>query len=63
MNALTKLNTTDPRKKKLYTTLSPCALCANLIVNGGIDEVIYLNVYDEGVIRTIQSHGIVVRRI
>lgn len=28
-----------------YTTLSPCAGCASLLVNTGVKEVVYLDVY------------------
>lgn len=40
-NALLKLNYTDPRKKKIYLTHSPCPVCARMIINAGISEVIY----------------------
>ena len=29
----------------LYTTYSPCLLCAKMIINAGIREVVYLNTY------------------
>lgn len=45
MNALTKLDTTDPCKKKMYLTLSPCSLCYKLIINAGIGEVIFEEKY------------------
>jgi dCMP deaminase len=41
MNALTKLDTSNPCYKKMYLTLSPCNLCYKLVVNAGINEVIY----------------------
>lgn len=44
-NALVKLDYNDHARKKLYTTCSPCAMCAKLIVNARIDEVIYANEY------------------
>lgn len=46
MNALAKLNTTDPCKKTCYLTLSPCPVCASLLVNAKIDRVIFLKGYD-----------------
>jgi dCMP deaminase len=50
-NALIKLDYNNPKKKKMYVTLSPCEGCAMKIVNAGIDEVIYLERYE-------QSNGI-----
>ena len=41
INALIKLDYNNPKRKKMYVTLSPCRDCAKAIVNGGIDEVIY----------------------
>lgn len=50
-NALIKLDYNNPKKKKMYVTLSPCTLCAKKIINAGVDEVIYLERYE-------QSNGI-----
>lgn len=47
MNALTKLDTSNPIKKKMYLTISPCGICYKLIVNAGINEVIYLQEYNK----------------
>ena len=60
MNALTKLNPLDPRKKKMYLTLSPCALCWKLIVNADINEVIFFEKYERDVtpISALISAGI-----
>jgi len=64
MNAVTKLDFTDPRKKKMYLTLSPCDLCYKLIVNAGIDEVIYDDEYKRGTaIGNMILLGINVRQI
>jgi len=45
INALIKLDYNNPKRKKMYVTLSPCRACAKAIVNGGIDEVIYAEEY------------------
>lgn len=45
INALIKLDYNNPKRKKMYITLSPCRSCAKAIVNGGIDEVIYAEEY------------------
>ncbi len=64
MNALTKLNPTDPVKKKMYLTLSPCDLCYKLIVNAGINEVIYDDEYSSGdSLSRMEDLGISVRHI
>lgn len=46
VNAVAKLNYTDPRKRKIYLTHSPCLICARLIINANIQEVIYRSSYD-----------------
>lgn len=51
INALIKCDYNNPAKKKMYLTLSPCDVCAKAIINAGIEEVIYLERYE-------QSNGI-----
>ena len=45
INALLKMDYNNPKNKKLYLTLSPCRMCAKAIVNAGISEVFYSQVY------------------
>lgn len=45
INALIKLDYNNPKKKKLYLTLSPCRMCAKSIVNAGIQKVLYQEEY------------------
>ena len=45
INALLKLDYNNPKKKKMYVTLSPCPDCARAIVNSNIDTVIYAEQY------------------
>ena len=45
INALIKLDYNNPKFKKMYVTLSPCKMCAKAIINAGIDEVIYGELY------------------
>jgi dCMP deaminase len=45
INALLKLDYNNPKKKKMYLTLSPCRMCAKAIVNSGIKEVFYSEEY------------------
>ena len=63
-NALIKLDYNNPKRKKMYVTLSPCRMCAKKIVNAGIDEVIYLERYEQSnVIDILIDAGIVVRHL
>ena len=64
INALLKLDYNNPKKKKLYVTLSPCRMCAKAIVNSGIDEVIYSEEYrDTSGLDVLRDAGIEVRHI
>lgn len=45
VNALIKMDYNNPKKKKMYLTLSPCESCAKLILNSNINEVFYLEDY------------------
>lgn len=48
----------------LYVTHSPCEMCAKLITQAGVIEVVYDKVYrDVGGIKLLQKLGIVVRKI
>ena len=63
-NALIKLDYNNPKYKKMYVTLSPCKMCAKKIVNAGIDEVVYLERYDQSNgIDILIDAGIVVRHL
>jgi len=41
INALLKMDYNNPKRKKMYVTLSPCRMCAKCLINAGIEEVIY----------------------
>jgi len=64
MNALTKLDTNGKRDLVMYVTLSPCQLCATLIVNAKcFKEVVYLDDYRaEKPIFILRQAGIQVRK-
>jgi len=64
INALIKMDYNNPAKKKMYLTLSPCSICAKAIVNAGIVEVIYSELYVESNngISILLDAGIIVRR-
>ena len=64
INALIKLDYNNPKRKKLYLTLSPCRMCAKAIVNSGIEEVIYKEAYrDVSGVSLLEECGIIVRHI
>ncbi|OGV57392.1 MAG: cytidine deaminase [Lentisphaerae bacterium GWF2_52_8] len=48
---------------KIYTTFSPCLLCAKMIINGGIREVIYHKRYalDETARSLLNEAGVMMR--
>jgi len=63
INALLKMDYNNPKKKKLYLTLSPCRMCAKAIVNAGIDEVIYSEEYrDISGLEILSNSGISVKQ-
>ena len=45
VNALIKMDFNNPKRKVMYLTHSPCAVCAKCIINANIDEVVYLDLY------------------
>ena len=59
-NALIKLDFNDPRRQVMYTTLSPCYACAQMIINAGIDEVIFLEHYCKEGTDLLEDCGITV---
>lgn len=48
MNALTKLDFNLDCIKTCYLTLSPCQICAKLLINARIDNVIFIEEYTRG---------------
>lgn len=63
INALIKLDYNNPKKKTLYITLSPCRQCAKAIINGGINRVVYRDIYrDESGIQLLLKHNIDIER-
>ena len=58
INALIKLDYNNPKKKKMYVTLSPCKMCAKAIINANINEVIYLEKYrdESGILLLVDSN-------
>ena len=64
INALLKMDYNNPKKKKMYVTLSPCRMCAKAIVNSGISEVIYRNQYrDLSSIKILEDMSVATRHL
>lgn len=62
INALIKCDYNYPKDKKMYLTLSPCSICAKAIINAGIKEVIYDELYKESDgVSILKSAGINVK--
>ena len=54
----------NPKRKKMYVTLSPCLACAKLILNAAIDEVFYLEDYrDSSGIDLLREFGVKVEKV
>ena len=63
INTLFKMDFDNPKKKKVYVTLSPCRMCAKAIINSNIDEVIYFESYrDSSGLDLLREAGIEVRQ-
>jgi len=63
INSLIHLDFNNPKKKKMYITLSPCKMCSKSIINAKIDEVIYLDEYrDMSGVNLLKSANISVRK-
>ncbi len=64
VNSLIKLDFNNPKRKKMYVSLSPCRMCAKAIINARIDEVIYFEEYrDTSGLKLLEEAGIKTRRL
>jgi dCMP deaminase len=64
INALLKMDYNNPKDKILYVTLSPCRMCAKSIINAGIKEVVFLELYrDTSGIEILSKAGINVKQV
>ncbi len=61
---LIKMDYNNPKRKKMYVTLSPCLSCAKLILNANIDEVYYLEEYrDLSGVDLLSNFGVIVKKL
>lgn len=58
VNALVKTDYSIPNKK-VFLTMSPCRVCAKLLVNAGVKEVYYSKVYDVSALEILTKAGII----
>ena len=59
INALLKMDFNNPKRKKMYITMSPCRMCAKAIVNAGIDDIIFSEKYrDASGLEILESAGV-----
>lgn len=64
VNAIAKMNYTDPREKKIYLTHSPCPVCARLLINAGIKEVFYKTEFrDKKGLQILEKRDIMVKKL
>ena len=64
INALLKMDYNNPKRKRLYLTLSPCRMCAKAIINAGIDEVLYSEEYrDTSGVELLHKSDVVVKKL
>lgn len=65
-NAILKLaaSTQSAKDATLYLTLSPCKECSKLILQAGINRLVYINEYsDDDGISFLRNHGIEIIQI
>lgn len=63
INALLKMDYNNPKRKKMYVTLSPCRMCAKAIINAGVSEVVYKESYrDQSSLEMLRAQNINVRQ-
>jgi len=65
-NAILKLaaSTQSAKDATLYLTLSPCKECSKLILQAGINRLVYINEYsDDDGISFLRNHGIEIVQI
>jgi len=64
INALLKMDYNNPKRKRLYLTLSPCRMCAKAIINAGIDEVLYAEEYrDTSGVELLRKSDVIVKKL
>jgi len=64
INALIKMDYNNPKNKVMYTTVSPCPVCAKSIINAGIVRVVFDEIFrDDSGIKILERSGIEVIKL
>lgn len=59
INALLKVDYNFPKEKHMYVTHSPCRMCAKCLINGGVKQLVYNEMYrDESGLDLLRSAGV-----
>ena len=52
------------REAKMYCTTRPCSICTKMIINAGIDEIIYIDEYaDDLAAQMLKESKLILRQI
>jgi len=62
INALIKTDFASHQDKVMYLTHSPCYMCSKAIINAGIKEVYYKELYDEEAVKFLKNYIPVIQR-
>lgn len=62
INALIKADFASQQDKIMYLTHSPCYMCSKAIINAGIKEVYYKDLYDEEAVKFLGNYIPVIQR-
>ena len=62
INALIKADFANHQDKIMYVTHSPCYMCSKAIINAGIKEVYYKNLFNEEALKFLNNYIPVIQR-
>lgn len=52
------------RGAKIYSTTRPCSICTKMIINAGIEEIVYIEHYDDDLATTLlEESGVITRQV
>ncbi len=52
------------RDAKIYCTTKPCSICTKMIINAGINEIIYIEEYDDSLAnQLVKESSLIMRKI
>jgi len=62
-NAISRCDRNRLKGATLYTILSPCAKCAQLVIDSGITRVVFMSLYSYDSTEYLRAHGVEVLRL